>query len=186
MLFRSNTGVDPISIKRTDAGVDSATVDLFATATAKVGARLNMPLYGIAGPYARAVAFATINADPLGNPCWALSTGLEAELGVRVTTPDLPVLGYYTLLDWHSPPFRPLDTTVASGPCLTSPEGASPPGGGPTAKALQSPAFAPWARVLGAAVDGGRVGDVSSYASTFPYLAPTIDGRYVEIGRAHV
>lgn len=174
--------LDPISIKSADAGTDAATVDLFASATAKAGARLNLALYSIAGPYATATAVCQLDANPLSDPCWSLKLALEGELGVRVTSPRLPLLGYVTLLDWHAPPFRPFEKMVASGTCSTSPEGANPPGGGPTAQRLQIPGFVPWAKVLGGPVDGSSVGDVTSFANAFPFLVPSIDGRFVAGG----
>lgn len=177
-----NSKLDPFSIKDADATADTPQVDLYASATAKVGVRLNLSLYSVAGPYATANAVAQLEANPLQNPCWDLKFALEAELGVRVTSPRLPMLGYVTFIDWHTPPFRPFDKSVASGTCESTPEGANPPGGGPTAKKLQSPPFTPWAKVLGGPVDGTSVKDVAAFTGAFPFVTPSIDGRFVAGG----
>jgi hypothetical protein len=179
---RDNSSLVPVSVKEADAEAEPATVDLHAKLTASVGARLNMALYGVVGPYATASAFTELEADPLGDPCWNLKLGVEGEVGVRVTTPKLPLLGYITLLDWRAPPFRILERIVASGACATSPEDPRPPGTGPSAQALQNPSFTPWARVLGGPVDGTSVIDVNSFAFASPFLAPSIDGRYIAGG----
>jgi hypothetical protein len=178
----ANTKLDPFSVKSADAGADTPQVDLFASATAEVGVRLNLALFSVAGPYATASAVAELDADPIGNPCWDLKLALEAELGVRVTSPRLPLLGYVTFVDWHADPFRPFEKTVASGSCQSTPDGANPPGGGPTAKLLQVPAFKPWSKVLPGPVDGSSVPDVSSFTRSYPFLSPTIDGRYLATG----
>lgn len=179
-----NTKLDPFSIKDADASADTPEVDLFASATAKVGVRLNLALYSVAGPYATASGVAELTANPTANPCWALKLAAEAQIGVRVTSPRLPLLGYVTFVDWKADPFRPFEKTVASGSCRSTPDGENPPGGGPNAKALQSPPFKPWAKILGGSVDGTTVSQPGGFTGGFSQLTPSIDGRYVATGDA--
>jgi hypothetical protein len=177
-----NTALQPFSVKSADASADTPQVDLYASATAKVGVRLNLALYSVAGPYAMASAVAELDANPLADPCWDIKLAAEAQIGVRVTSPRLPLLGYVTFLDWHADPFRPFEKTVATGSCGSTPEGENPPGGGPNAKALQAPAFKPWAKVLGGPVDGTSVKDVAAFTGAFPFVGPSVDGRWIAGG----
>jgi hypothetical protein len=168
-------------IKDVSFDVHPPTVDLHASAEAKVGARLNVSLYGVVGPYAMASGVASVAASPLENPCWRLHVALEGELGMRITTPRLPALGYVTLADFRAPPFRPLDKEVASGACVVPPEPPNPPGAGPTPSVYRSPPFTPWAKKLVGKVDG-----LSTWTGSFrlgwPELVPTVDGRYLAMG----
>ncbi len=70
---------------------------LTANAFAKVsgGPRLNLLLYGVAGPYAEINGYAKIEADVNKYPWWSLYGGLEAKLGVNVQ-----VLGH-TIADYN-------------------------------------------------------------------------------------
>lgn len=172
----------PPTLEDWDVDVRPPTVDLHAFAEASVGARLHVSLFGIAGPYATASAIARIDAAPLLNPCWAVRLGLEADLGARITTPDLPLIGYVTLADWHTAPFRPFDQEVANGTCTIPADPPGPPGSGPTAGALQSPPFTPWAHVIGGAVDGTTAPGVGTLGAGSPALSPSIDGRWVAAG----
>jgi hypothetical protein len=171
----------PPRLKDYKVTVHEPKVDLNASATAQVGARLNVSLYGVVGPYATASGVAQVDAAPLDNPCWKVRFAIETELGVRITTPRLPVVGYVTLADAHLAPFRPIDEEVARGACVVPPEPPRPPGSGPTTGALQTPSFKPWAKALSSAVDGAP-----SYTGSFllgsPELVPSIDNRWIAVG----
>ncbi|AKU90317.1 hypothetical protein AKJ08_0704 [Vulgatibacter incomptus] len=157
-------------------------VDLHASAEAKVGARLGISLYGMAGPYARMSGVARIDAAPLENPCWKLHFALESELGARITTPRLPFVGYVKLLDWHIAPFRPIDEEVDSGACILPPDPPNPPGSGPTPSAFRSPPFPPWSKNLGGDVDATFAPPAGDFLSGAPDLVPAIDGRWIASG----
>lgn len=159
-------------------------VDLHAHAEARVGARLNVALFGVAGPYASASAVARIDAAPLEDPCWKVNLALEADLGARITTPRLPLLGYVTLVHWHAQPVRPFDQEVARGTCTLPDDPPPPPGSGPTVRTYQDPPFAPWAYVLGGEVDGTSAPAVGALNAGSPSLVPSIDGRWVAAGAA--
>lgn len=176
-----NPQFNPPEVK--DWGVDARppTVDLHASATASVGARLNVSLYSVAGPYATARGVAQIDAAPLEDPCWKVRFALEADLGARITSPRLPIFGYVTLIDWHAKPFRPFDEEVARGSCVVPPDPPQVPGSGPTPRTYQAPPFAPWAKVLGGEVDGTAAA-AFSFVGT-PDLVPSIDGRWVAAGK---
>lgn len=175
-----NSKIVPFELGETDADAETPEVDLYAEISAKPGARLVLALYGVLGPYAQLSAAATLRANPLQSPCWDFRVGLEAELGVIVKTPSLPGLGAVTFLDWGTGPLALWDTSVANGECELTEEGKrSPPGGGPSAELLQEPSFVPWAKLMGAPADGAQLDSILAYPSGFPFLTPTVDGRYV-------
>ncbi|HVJ91844.1 MAG TPA: hypothetical protein VM580_18720 [Labilithrix sp.] len=172
----------PPKVEDYDVKARPPVVDLHASAKAQVGARLNVSLYGIAGPYATASAVAQIDAAPLASPCWKLRFALEADIGARITSPRLPLLGYVTLVDWRAQPVRPFDAEVANGTCEIPPDPPLAPGSGPTAKTYQVPTFETWAKVLGGSVDGTAAPAIGSLILGSPDLTPTIDGRWVAGG----
>jgi hypothetical protein len=165
----------------TDFGVNPTTVSLTAAAQVGIGARLNVLLFAVTGPYATARAFARVEADLLGDPCWELSAGVEANLGVKVTAPA-PLLGDVTLVDWASPTVAPLEIALDSGTCEPLPEVSElPPGAGPDAERLASPTFAQWSRSWSSPVEGGHAGSPGN-GVLFSDLQRTIDGNYVRSG----
>lgn len=172
----------PLSVKKYEAKATPPDVDLHAYASVMAGTRLGISLFGIAGPFATAGGEVSIHARPLDDPCWSLRFALEADLGFRVTTPQLPLIGYATIFQWTSPPFRPLDEEVASGTCVVPHDPPPPPGSGPNAARIQSPAFTPWAVVVGGDVDGTLADGVGFLASGDPILHRTVDGRYLVAG----
>ncbi|MDF3066855.1 MAG: hypothetical protein K0R38_2456 [Polyangiaceae bacterium] len=178
-----NSELVPFELGETDADAETPEVDLYAEISAKPGARLVLALYGVLGPYAQLSAAATLRANPLESPCWDFRVGLETELGVLVKTPSLPGLGALTFLDWNTGPVPLWDTSVASGDCELTEEGQqTPPGGGPTAELLQQPSFKPWAKLMKLPADGAQLESILAYPTGFPFLTPTVDGRYVAGG----
>ncbi len=178
-----NTELVPFELGDTDASADTPEVDLYAEVSAKPGVRFVLALYGALGPYAKVSAAATLRANPVEDPCWDFRIGLETELGVIVKTPSVPGIGSLTFLDWSTGPIPLWDASLADGSCDITDEGERvPPGGGPTAKLLQQPPFTPWARLLGLPADGSELASVLSYPTGFPFLTPSIDGRYVAGG----
>jgi hypothetical protein len=178
-----NSKIVPFEVEESDAGAETPEVDLYAEARIKPGVRFALALYGVAGPYAKVSAVAALIADPLNDPCWDFRVGLETELGVIVKTPSLPGVGAIDFLDWSTGPLSLFEESVASGSCKVTEEGAhAPPGGGPSAETLQKPPFEPWAKLLGAPADGSDLASVLAYPTGFPFLLPSIDGRYVAGG----
>lgn len=178
----ANPQYSPLGLKGHEVRAKEPVVDLHASAKTQVGARLNVSLYGVVGPYATVSGVAQIDAAPLESPCWRLRFALEGDLGVRITSPHLPLVGYVTLADFRSEPFRPFDEEVATGSCLVPPDPPLPPGGGPTATKYQSPTFTPWAKQLGGSVDGS-FSHTGAFRLGAPALEPSIDGRYVASGQ---
>lgn len=172
----------PLRVNDHEASASIDEVDLHAHVSAGIGPRLSLALYGVAGPFASARGEASVRAAPLDDPCWSLRFALAADLGVRVTTPDLPVIGYATLFEWTSPEFRPLDEEIARGSCVVPEHPPPPPGSGPDVHSFQSPTFTPWALVVGGEVDGTLADSVGSLASGDPTLLPSIDGSFVGAG----
>jgi hypothetical protein len=144
-------------------GSNPTTVTLHAEAKIGVGARLNVLLYGVTRPYATARAYAAVEGDILETPCWNLHAGLEADLGIKVTTPALPIIGAVTLADWRAPTVNPLDVEVATGACEAPPEQSTlPPGSGPDAMRLANPTYVPWSRTFTSPVRGFVAGPESA------------------------
>lgn len=176
--------VSPPKVKDTSFDVEEPEVGLHAHAKTKAGVRLGMSLYGMAGPYATAEATLALVADPTRSPCWELRSGLSSRVGARITSPNLPVLGHVTLVDWSSPPFEPLDVVVASGTCKDPPPGAThlPPGSGPDAPALRSPTFEPWSILQDGASDAAATSGPALTGLVFTDLSRAIDDRWLVAG----
>src|SRR5262249_2804722 len=92
-----------------DFGPNDTEVTLQASAKVGVGATLNLLAFGVTGPYATAEPYGAIEANILSAPCWNLHAGLDATLGIKVTSPALPLIGSVTLVDWQAPNLNPLD-----------------------------------------------------------------------------
>jgi hypothetical protein len=170
------------TLKSTDFGLNETQITLHAEAKIAAGARLNVLLFGVTGPYATALAFGKVEADLLGSPCWELSAGLELNLGVKITTPTLPFIGAVTLADWHTPNLSPLEIPVSSGSCLPPPNPPTlPPGSGPDSNHFAQPSFTPWSRTFAAPVEAGLAGSPGNSVQ-FSDLQRTIDGNYLRSG----
>jgi hypothetical protein len=179
----NNPAIDKLRLVDTDFSADDTQVTLTAHAKAGVGPRLNVELYGVAGPYAAARAYAEIQADESGDPCWSLDVGIECDLGIKITTPTLPVLGSITLIDWSGTSLDVASTKVASGECIPLPD--SPPGvpgSGPDVKTFADPKFTPWVTVVDDTADDEAVTSPTSDGSAWSDVVRTIDGRYLSAG----
>lgn len=175
--------LNPPALKTLEATADKPVLDLHAHAKAAVGARLNVPLFGIVGPYAELSTFAKIDATPLDNPCFRVSLGVDTQLGVRITTPKLPGIGYLEIANASTGRIAIVTKEIASGSCDAPPDPPPPPGGGPAPKTLQSPPFTPWAKALPSDdIDPTAAASISSFG--WPDLVPSIDGRYVLAGES--
>jgi hypothetical protein len=169
-------------LTRTDFGPNDTSVTLHARAKVGIGARLNVLLFGVTGPYATARAYGAIEGDVLAVPCWSLHAGLEANLGVKVTSPALPFIGQVTLVDWRAPTLNPLDVEVTTGECDEPPDQSTlPPGSGPDATRLANPTYTPWARAWSSPVEGALAGTPGN-GTVFSELQRTIDGHFVRSG----
>lgn len=157
-------------------------VTLQAFARAGVGATLNLLLFGVTGPYAKAQPYGEIEANIFEAPCWTLKAGLEASLGIKVTSPALPLIGSVTLVDWQAPEIVPLELPIADGGCDTPPDASTlPPGAGPDGERLAMPTYTPWSRTWDSPVEGAYAGSPGN-GTLFSELQRTIDGRYVRSG----
>lgn len=175
--------ITPIAVKKVEFAADDTKVILQASAKVGVGARLNVELYGIVGPYAEATAYAQVKADAFANPCWSLHVGVDTVLGVRVTSPTLPFIGSVTLLDWKGFEATPIDEELTTGSCLPVEKGpALPPGSGPDATTYAAPAFAPWAHLFTGIGDDGAVRSFLEDGREWTDAVRAIDGRYVVVG----
>jgi hypothetical protein len=169
-----------------DFGPNDTQVTLQAFAKVGVGATLNLLLFGVTGPYATAKPYGAIEANILSAPCWNLHAGLEATLGIKVTSPALPLIGSVTLVDWQAPNLNPLDLSIADGGCEMPPGGGTlPPGAGPDAERLAMPTYTPWSRSWDSPGDSPVDGSLAATPENsvgYSELQRTIDGRYVRSG----
>jgi len=55
---------------------------------------MSLLLYGIAGPYAAVQGYLELEMDLLGNPCWELYAGLDADVGVRIKVLSKKIADY--------------------------------------------------------------------------------------------
>ncbi|HEV7733695.1 MAG TPA: hypothetical protein VGR62_16120 [Candidatus Binatia bacterium] len=165
-----------------DFGPNETKVTLQAFARVEVGATLNLLLFGVTGPYATAKPYGAIEANLFEDPCWNLHAGLEATLGVKVTSPALPLIGAVTLVDWKAPDLNAIDLPISEGMCDPPPESSIlPPGAGPDAVHLAMPTYTPWSRSWDSPVDGSNAASPGN-GINFSDLQRTIDGRYVRSG----
>ena len=142
-------------LEKTDFGPNETKVTLHAQAKVGVGGRLNILLFGVTGPYATTTAYGALEADALKDPCWSLHAGVDMDVGIKITTPALPLLGHVTLVDWHALDLTPFDTGIDSGKCATVPDPPElPPGAGPDAKHFAKPTFTPWSRSYASPAEG--------------------------------
>ncbi|HTS80912.1 MAG TPA: hypothetical protein VMH40_09970 [Myxococcaceae bacterium] len=170
------------TLKSTDFGINDTQITLHAEAKVAAGARLNVLLFGVTGPYATALTYGRVQADLLGSPCWGLYAGVEMNLGVKVTTPALPIVGSVTLADWHSPDLNPLEVSVATGDCAPPPDPPTlPPGSGPDSNHFAQPTFTPWSRTYAAPVEAALAGSPGN-STTYSDLLRTIDGNFLRSG----
>lgn len=179
---RGNPRFEPPELESTDFGPNETSVSLRAEAKAGIGARLNLLLFSVTGPYATAWAYGALEADVLAEPCWKLHAGVEGDLGVKVTSPALPFIGQAILVDWRAPEVNPLDVEIASGECDAPPDSSSlPPGSGPDAERLANPTYTPWSRTFTSPVEGALAGSPGN-STVFSELQRTIDGHYLRAG----
>jgi len=84
LSFDSNSGWS--LIKSQDKSFTFDPPAIFAAASAKcfAGPKIELLLYGAAGPYANADAYLELDANPANNPWWKLYGGLEANAGVEL------------------------------------------------------------------------------------------------------
>ncbi|MCC6750274.1 MAG: hypothetical protein IT371_21600 [Deltaproteobacteria bacterium] len=178
---KSGGSLTPPSIEKSFSA-PSVEAALGAKAKLRLGPRLTVTLYSVAGIYAGLYAAAELAADQTKTPCWQLDGGVEGEVGFLIRSPELsPLLGHVTLAKFGKS-FGVAKATVAQGTCKTPPSsGPTPTGGAPDNVAFANPTFTPWAAAYPDTVDG------------FPYewpgaqvewaqLTPTVDGRFLLSG----
>lgn len=76
------------------------TLSASARVKAYTGPRLNLMIYGVAGPYVQVDGYVELEADVNKTPWWELYVGLEAFLGIKG---EIPILGTtYKLFNYQS------------------------------------------------------------------------------------
>jgi len=171
-------------LKSTTFDLNETRITLHAEAQIAVGARLNLLLYGVTGPFAHASTYARVEADLLGSPCWALYAGIEVDLGVKITTPAIPLIGEVTLAEWTSPEINPFEIKVSDGQCDPPPDAPTlPPGSGADAEHFARPTYTPWSRTFASSTDGA-LSTSPGNSVVFSDQQRTIDGNYVRAGFA--
>jgi hypothetical protein len=83
-LFYNGGVWTPISKLSNDFDFVFPSFSATAKAKAYVGPKLDLLIYGLAGPYFEVKGYLDFEVDPLGNPWWELYAGLEADIGVTL------------------------------------------------------------------------------------------------------
>ncbi len=101
-LLYENGNWSPISDFSNDFQFNEPQLTANAFAKVSVGPRLNLLLYGVAGPYAEINGYSKIEADVNEHPWWSLYGGLEAKLGVNVQVLGRTIADYNkTVIDFE-------------------------------------------------------------------------------------
>jgi hypothetical protein len=85
LSYDSGSGWSTIKDQTKSFTFTPPTVTAAATAKCYAGPKLELLLYGSAGPYASADGYLELDANPLNNPWWQLYGGIEASAGVELT-----------------------------------------------------------------------------------------------------
>ncbi|HZW88160.1 MAG TPA: hypothetical protein VFF12_03700, partial [Myxococcaceae bacterium] len=120
-------------------------------------------------------------------PCWALYAGIEADLGVKITTPAIPLIGEVTLAEWTSPELQPFEVKVSEGQCDPPPDApVLPPGSGADADHFARPTYTPWSRTFASTASPveGALSTSPGNSLVFSDQQRTIDGNYLRAGFA--
>ncbi|MEV4541581.1 fibronectin type III domain-containing protein [Micromonospora echinaurantiaca] len=88
-LSWSDAGLRPIAQTSSSFSYTPPTPSASASLRASVGPRLELFLYGLAGPYLTAGITVELSANPTAEPWWTLTGGLDAGAGIA-----LPSLGF--------------------------------------------------------------------------------------------
>lgn len=166
-----------------ESSFEAPTVEasLSAGARLRIGPRLIVALFDVAGVYGSLYAAAEVAADQADDPCWRLDGGVEGDVGFLIRSPRLPLLGSVTLASFDKD-FEIASEQIASGTCsLPSGKGIPPTGGDPDLAAFSEPTFDPWARVYPDVVDGFPHEGLGAQVE-WAQVTPTIDGRFMLSG----
>jgi alpha-tubulin suppressor-like RCC1 family protein len=80
----NGSSMSPIASLSNSFTSQAPTVSLDGTLHAQIGPQLSLLLYGLAGPYISADAFATLNASTSSTPWWTLTGGFGAGGGIEL------------------------------------------------------------------------------------------------------
>lgn len=123
ITWNSSSGWNETHTHNTTFSVDSPNLNVTAAATVSTagGPRLDLLLYGAAGPYVDIQGTAEFHADPTGSSCFSADLGVQADVGVAVDVPHVlsidhsfPVVNQ-TIAHWDS-----------GGPCFGAPATVPP------------------------------------------------------------
>ena len=94
---------------------DPPALDVALSAKGFLETDVDFLFYGVIGPTLKPDAFLQLEADPLGNPWWSLTAGIEGAVGMKVSA-----LGFHNLADFSLNIGADLTLTVAqAGGALT-------------------------------------------------------------------
>jgi hypothetical protein len=173
----------PPSITKFDISEKPTELTLFARGRVWLGARLTLALWEIVGPYAELRGYGELSADATRTPCYKLAAGLDALFGLKVSTPELPVVGSVTLFDIESEPLNITEGELASGGCTFTPA-TRMPGQGPDPATLANPTAPRWQRSLVENITAPIV-EGRPYDATIARvgLSRAIDGSFVALAK---
>ncbi|MBP7213544.1 MAG: hypothetical protein KBA03_04865, partial [Anaerolineaceae bacterium] len=118
-------------------------------------ANFNLYLYGLAGPFVKIGPFLEIKVEPLKEPWWTLSAGLEVPVGFRVRSQKLLKIGEYEAVSIkietniaEAPPIVPTPTTVPTSTAVPTPTVSPTPPVVPTPTVSPTPPVVPGGMVF--------------------------------------
>jgi hypothetical protein len=94
LSYDSSSGWSTIKDQTKSFTFNPPTVTAAATAKCYAGPKIELLLYGCAGPYASADGYLEFDANPSDNPWWQLYGGIEASAGVELTIVSHLVASY--------------------------------------------------------------------------------------------
>ncbi|SCF47398.1 Fibronectin type III domain [Micromonospora matsumotoense] len=107
LSWSAGAGLRPIAQTGSSFSYAAPTLSGGASLSARVGPRLELFLYGVAGPYLTADVNVGLSANPAAEPWWTLTGGLDAGAGIA-----LPSLGF----DQSNPSILRYRRTLAQAP----------------------------------------------------------------------
>ncbi|MBB5870926.1 hypothetical protein F4553_004305 [Allocatelliglobosispora scoriae] len=105
--LRWDGGLHPIAATSSTFTYDPPSASVVGTVTAKVGPRLELFLYGVAGPYLTATAGVKLTVNPAATPAWSLTGSLDAGAGITLPAFDFdksnPSILHFEKVIAHAP-----------------------------------------------------------------------------------
>ena len=128
LSYDENSGWSAIKSQDKSFQFDPPTIYAAATAKCFAGPKIELLLYGSAGPYASADGYLELDADPSSNPWWTLYGGIEASAGVELTILSHLVASYSANIFDERQTLAQATKAAQISPTITQSVSIGPPG----------------------------------------------------------